>query len=44
MTFRSNTDEVLETLNCDNKTRYRKASMYYGRKGAQNIVKEIKQY
>jgi len=34
MTFRSNTDEILETLNWDNKTRYRKASMYYGKKGS----------
>jgi len=39
-TFRSSIGEIFETLTWNNKARYRKES----KKGAQNIVKEIKQY
>ena len=38
------TDEIFKTLTWNNKTRQRKESMHQTKTGAQNIVKEIKQY
>jgi len=42
-TFRSSTDEIFETLTWNNKTK-EKNRCIRGKNGAQNIVKEIKQY
>ena len=42
-TFRSNTDEIFETLTRNNKIDNGKNQCIRGKTGAQNIVKEIKQ-
>ena len=43
--FRSSTDQIFETPIWNNKSRYRKKPKVLGKKtGAENIVKEIKQY
>ena len=43
-TFRSSTDEIFETLNRNNKLHKEKNQCIREKTGAQNIVKEIKQY
>jgi len=43
-TLRGSTDEIFETITCNNKTRYTKNQCIRQETGAQNIVKEIKRY